>query len=476
MSLPGGIRTKFAVALVVIIAAAQAAAYLLVVPSLERRLVEAKLDQLAADATTIAGGISTGDISSNPFRLDGVVRGLGNAFNARVVVFSVLGPPLVLQTLSDSVGASPTELTRDPVALAAARSGAAARARIPRAGGQYAEVAIPLFASGNVVLLSASLGDQLATVRLAERRIGFATALAVAIALVLGSVVTALHARRLRRLERAANRIAEGHFDEPVVGLGEDELGQLAEAFDRMRVQLAQLDRARKEFVANASHELRTPLFSLAGFLELMADEDLDDDTRARFLATTREQVDRLTRLAGDLLDLSRMDTGRLRVECEEVSLVETAQALVEELAPLAESSGHTLDVETDSDVWAMADEERVLQIGRALAGNALVHTPPGTRVVVRARRSGDRAVLSVEDDGPGIPPEHLDRIFDRFYRIEGGQASGSGLGLAIARELAGRMSGSVSVETRPGRTVFSLAVRAEPGVVAPPALAVDAS
>src|SRR4029078_2102177 len=109
-----------------------------------------------------------------------------------------------------------------------------------------------------------------------------------------------LHAARLRRLERAANRIAQGEFDEPVVDLGDDELGELAAAFERMRVQLAQLDTARKEFVANASHELRTPLFSLAGFLELMADEDLDEDTRAGFLVTTREQVDRLTKRAAD--------------------------------------------------------------------------------------------------------------------------------------------------------------------------------
>ncbi len=116
-----------------------------------------------------------------------------------------------------------------------------------------------------------------------------------------------------------------------------------------MRVQLAQLDTARKEFVANASHELRTPLFSLAGFLELMADEDLDEETRAGFLATTREQVDRLTKLAADLLDLSRMDAGRLRVEQEDVVLADAARTLVDELTPLAEATGHGLVLETDA-------------------------------------------------------------------------------------------------------------------------------
>ena len=204
----------------------------------------------------------------------------------------------------------------------------------------FAEVAVPLF-SGDILLLSTPIEDQLATVRVVKRRLLYATGVALAIAAILGGAAASLHARRIRRLERAANRIAQGEFDEPVVDLGGDELGELAAAFERMRVQLAQLDTARKEFVANASHELRTPLFSLAGFLELMADEDLDEETRAGFLATTREQVERLTKLSADLLDLSRMDAGRLRVEREEVSLADMARLLADELAPLAEATGH---------------------------------------------------------------------------------------------------------------------------------------
>jgi len=280
---------------------------------------------------------------------------------------------------------------------------------------------------------------------------------ALLVALVLGYALAAMHARRIRRLERAAERIAGGRFDEPVVDNGSDELGELARGFDTMRVRLAQLDTARKEFIANASHELRTPLFSLGGFLELMTDEDLDDDTRTEFLATMREQVDRLAKLATDLLDLSRVDAGRLRVEQERVELGDTARVLGEELRGLAETSGHPLTVEANGDVLARGDEERVLQIGRALAGNALVHTPPGTRVVVRAYADGDQAILAVEDDGPGIPEQHAAQIFDRFYRVDGSIASGSGLGLAIARELADLMGGSVTLESRPGRTVFTL-------------------
>ena len=344
------------------------------------------------------------------------------------------------------------------------------RARARHDGREYAEVAVPLLTAGNVMLLSSSISDQLATLELFKRRLLYATAAALLIALVLGFAVAALHARRLGRLQRAADRIAEGAFDEPVIDNGADEVGQLAASFDRMRIQLAQLDRARKEFVANASHELRTPLFSLAGFLELLADEDLDEKTRSEFLATTRAQVDRLTKLATDLLDLSRMDAGRIRIEHEEVGMTEVVRVVAEEFGALADASSHTLLIEADDEAWAFADEERVQQIARALAGNALVHTPAGTVVRLRVERRGARVALVVEDDGPGIQPEHLGRVFQRFYRIEGGLASGSGLGLAIARELAGRMGGTVTVASRPGATAFTLELPAEAGLLRRPA------
>jgi two-component system OmpR family sensor kinase len=473
MSIPGGIRVKLSLALLGIVGGALLAAYAIVVPSLERRLVAAKLDQQQSDAEGLAVNYSALGAQTN---LADFVNGAGFISNSRVVIFAVGGEPgkRSLVALADSSEASGGAIETDTTALDAAENVRIVRARVRHEGREYAEVAVPLLTAGNVMLLSSSLSDQLATVALVKRRLLYATAAALAIAVALGFAVAAIHARRLGRLQRAADRIAEGAFDEPVVDEGADEVGQLAGSFDRMRIQLAQLDRARKEFVANASHELRTPLFSLAGFLELLADEDLDEATRREFLATTRGQVERLTKLATDLLDLSRMDAGRIRIEHDEVGLAEVARIVAEDFAALADSSGHALLLEADEDAWAYADEERVHQIARAFVGNALIHTPPGTTVRMRVERRGARVALVVEDDGPGIPPEHLDRIFQRFYRVEGGHASGSGLGLAIARELAGRMSGAVTVSSRPGATRFTLDLPAEsplPRAAAPVAL-----
>ena len=472
MRIPGGIRVKLALALLAIVGGALLTAYAIVVPSLERRLVAAKLDQQESDAKALAVLYASREAQNN-LRLGDFVDGADFVSNSRVVVFAVEGPPgaQLLRSLADSSAVGGAEIEKDSTALAAAKAVMTVRARARHEGREYAEVAVPLLTAGNVMLLSSSISDQLATVALVKRRLLYATAAALLIAFVLGFAVAAIHARRLGRLQRAADRIAEGAFDEPVVDDGADEVGQLAGSFDRMRIQLAQLDLARKEFVANASHELRTPLFSLAGFLELLADEDLDEKTRSEFLATTRAQVDRLTTLTTDLLDLSRMDAGRIRIEHEEVGLAEVVRVVAEEFGALADASGHTLLAEADDDAWALADEERVQQIARALTGNALVHTPAGTVVRLRVERRGARVALVVEDDGPGIPPEHLGRVFQRFYRVEGGLASGSGLGLAIARELAGRMGGTVTAVSRPGATAFTLELPAEdalPGPLAP--------
>jgi signal transduction histidine kinase len=452
MALPGGIRTRIALVLVGIVAGALGTAYLIVVPSLERRLVDARLGQLEEQAAPLARRLPEDTLLWQDRVEDFAVR-----TNARVVAFDVLSTNQpALAVVADSRTRSSRDVARDPIALRALVSGAVARGRVAHDEGDYVGLAIPL-GTDAVLLFQAPLADSLATVELVRERLLLATAFALVLALVLGLTAAGMLANRLLRLEAAAERIAGGDFDQPIVDRGSDEIGDLARTFDRMRVRLAQLDNARKEFVANASHELRTPLFSLGGFLELLEDEELDEETRRGFIVTMQQQVERLAKLSTDLLDLSRVDAGQLRISPEPVDLADAVRQLGSELGPLAASTGHVLEVEVDGVVWCTADEGRVQQIGRALVSNALIHTPAGTRVVIRTRRRGDRALLSVEDDGPGIPSAHRDAVFDRFYRVEGGMASGSGLGLAIAREIARLMGGDVVLASERDPTVLLL-------------------
>ncbi|HET6623577.1 MAG TPA: ATP-binding protein [Gaiellaceae bacterium] len=462
MRLPGGIRVRIALVLVAIVAGALGTAYLIVVPSLERRLVDARLSELEELAVPLAESLP-----GSRFEWPETVERFDVATNTRVVAFDVVSrtPPALL-ALADSRPSGRGRmrtLADDEVARRAVTTGEVERGRVVSDMQDYADVAVPK-GQDVILLFRAPLADSLATVQLVKRRLLLATGFALVLALVLGLTAAGMLASRLRRLETAAERIAGGDFDVPIVDHGDDEIGQLAHAFDRMRVQLAQLDDARKEFVANASHELRTPIFSLGGFLELLADEELDEETRGRFLATMQEQVERLAKLSTDLLDLSRVDAGQLSVAVEDVDLAEVVRGLAAELEHIASGSGHVFDAHGDGHVWALADEERVAQIGRALVVNALVHTPSGTRVSLAATRRGDRAELAVVDDGPGIPASQREAVFERFYRVEGGKASGSGLGLAIARELARLMGGTVRLESEPGRTVLTLDLPAGPG------------
>ena len=233
-----------------------------------------------------------------------------------------------------------------------------------------------------------------------RRRVLIAGGLAIGFAVILGYAGAAIFARRIRRLESAVERIADGEFTEAVIDPGTDELAQLARAVERMRLRLSQLDRARGEFIANASHELRTPLFSLAGFLELLDDPSVDEGTREEFLAQMRTQVERLTKLATDLLDLSRLDAGRLTVVAEDVDLAELAHELAAEFRARAEVSGHVLELVAAAAVPARCDAARALQIGRVLVENGLVHTPRGTTVRISSVLDGGRAALSVSDNG----------------------------------------------------------------------------
>jgi signal transduction histidine kinase len=334
-------------------------------------------------------------------------------------------------------------------------------------------------------VFSEGLDDVDDNVALIRRQIVVAGLIALAVALVSSYYASSALSRRVKRLERAAGEVAAGNFSEPIPVDSEDELGQLARAFNEMQRRLAGLDQARKEFIANASHELRTPIFSLGGFVELLQDEEIDDETRTEFLATMREQVDRLGKLATDLLDLSRLDAGSLELDLQPVSLGMLADQVAEEFAAAAARQRTEIDIATAGanwDVLAECDPQRTAQILRALIDNAITHAGEGASVSVRAGTAkpaaGGRwsAEVEVADNGPGIPRRDLESVFDRFHT--GNAGPGSGLGLAIARELAERMRGSLTVVSRPGRTSFklSLPLASEPAVGdRAPALAIGA-
>ncbi len=445
------LSVKVGLVLFAVVAGALAIVYLAVVPQLENRLVDAKVRELEDAAFAVAQ--QAGD--SEFLFLQPLARSQAEQLDARVIVLDKLTEDQ-LSKVADSRESPLGDFSTDPNALEALHEQRPASGRAEHDGKPYAEAAHPV-GDRYVVLVAAPLDDVLANVRVMRRSLVVAGAASLAISWLVGYLLAWRFTRRIRRLEAAAERLAEGDFETPVVDGGRDEVGQLADAFDSMRVRLAVLDRARSEFIANASHELRTPLFSLGGFVELLDDEEITPEVRREFLAEMRDQIDRLTRLATHLLDLSRLDAGQLEVEIGPFDLAMTARLVADEFRAVAEATEHEVLVEADARVAALGDELRVQQIARALVENAIRHTPAGTTVVVRVVRRGRDAVLEVRDDGPGIPAEDRKHLFQRFYRAAGGRASGSGLGLAIASELASRLGGTIELSSRPGATVFTL-------------------
>jgi signal transduction histidine kinase len=447
------LRLSFKLGLILfgLVAGALALVYLAVVPMLESRLVDGKIRELERAAVSVERPVEVG----NPFNYDAVANAFEEITGARVVILEQIDEGTLI-VHADSRGLRSSDVERDPLALEAAASGQAS-GQVSRGGEEFAEAARRVGETPRIVLLAAPLRDALATVDNVQRALLLAGLFALVVSWLAGYLLARRHVDRIRRLEAASGRIAAGNFDVPVIDRGDDELGQLARAFDEMRLRLAHLDHARKEFIANASHELRTPIFSLGGFLELLRDEELNERERGEFVGEMAGQVERLKRLATDLLDLSRLDAGQLSVERSELDLAHTARTVAEEFRAVAEGGGHELRLTGDAAVPAVGDEQRVLQIARILVENALRHTPTGTPVEVSAALRKGRGTLSVRDEGPGIPVEAQKHLFERFYRADGGKASGSGLGLAIAWELAARMEGAIELRSEPGGTRFTL-------------------
>jgi signal transduction histidine kinase len=451
------LRVRLIVMVVAVVGTAMGVVFLYVVPSLRENLVNDRIHRLehvavrASADPRVRRTLTRGEFSGAVPYLQRAAR----AARARLNLFEMDRRLPV----SINVPVGGTVQPDDPIVLTVAETRAAATSHSTTT----IRVAIPV--PHGVLVLTQPAGDVDATARLVERRILIATVLAVAVASVVGWASSLGLTRRVRRLELAARRISRGQFDAPIGDRSPDELGRLARSFDLMQDRLAQIDRSRKDFIANASHELRTPLFSLGGFLELLDDEDLDPETRDEFLKTMREQVTRLGKLATDLLDLSRLDAGAVAIRNDHVDLRVTARSLVREFRGLAAQRGSRvlLGAAERGLPATYGDEQRVNQIGRALVDNAIRHTPPGTDVTVSARAEDAWVVLEVADNGPGIDPEVRDSIFERFSRGPTASGGGSGLGLAIAFELAQRMGGTLEVDTTERRTRFRLALPAVP-------------
>ena len=459
------IRDRLVLLFFAITAAAIVFVYLYVVPQLQSNLTAQKLRRLEAVATSEGSVLAaTMRRGAAPGKLGATLTRSAQRADARVTILGVRPgtagtEPAPAFVVDDSQLDSTAILPRYGAAIAAVAEGET-RVGVERvAGVRTGEVAIPISHRGQtrwVAVFSSSLAEVEDNVVLIRRQILIAGGIALAAALLAGFFAARATSQRLRRLERAAQQVAEGDFDVEIPVDSSDEVGELARTFNEMQRRLANLDNARKEFIANASHELRTPIFSLGGFIELLAESNPDEAAREEFVRTMREQIQRLTKLTADLLDLSKLDADAIEMRVEDFDLTQLAESLATEFRPAAKHHHSRLELRSgDEPAVVRADPGRVEQILRILLDNAFTHTPEGTAVIVTTLSHNGSVELIVSDEGPGIAPRVQERVFERFYT--GDTAAGSGLGLAIARELASRMEGRLDMTSSKGFTAFTL-------------------
>jgi signal transduction histidine kinase len=279
----------------------------------------------------------------------------------------------------------------------------------------------------------------------------------------------------LHELMDASRRIASGHYEERVQVRDDFEIAQLAESFNKMADALAQTEARRQALIADVAHELRTPLTSIKGYMEALLDGVMPADHETYSLVYS--EADRLYRLVKDLQELSRLEARQVPLELHPVAVHELVHGVIGRVRPQFEAKGVRLAGTVAADVgFVLGDADRLFQVLLNLLSNALHYTPSEGRVQVSAYLERGQVCVSVQDNGIGIAPEHLEQIFSRFYRVDKSRsrvAGGTGIGLTIARHLAAAHGGGIAVASTPGLgSIFTVAL---PGYTSPVPVPVSA-
>jgi two-component system sensor histidine kinase BaeS len=294
-----------------------------------------------------------------------------------------------------------------------------------------------------------------------------ASILAVLASIALAVVLARMLARPLNEVGAAARRVADGDYAARVPREGPEELASLADSFNQMAASLERQESMRRDFIANAAHELRTPLTNLQGYLEALRDGVIVAD-RATY-ESLHEEADRLVRLSRSLDALAEGDAGASPAQPIELDVRAAIANATDLAAPALERAGLRLTVDVPPALSAHTDPDRLAQVLANLLSNAVRYTPAGGTVTVRAERRPADVLISVSNTGEGIPADDLERVFERFYRVEKSrdrERGGAGIGLAIVKQLVEQGGGRVGAESSDGLTRFwfSLPDTAPPG------------
>lgn len=289
----------------------------------------------------------------------------------------------------------------------------------------------------------------------------------IGLALLLAFFLSRRITAPVQSLAAAARNLGKGDFSQRATVKSRDELGELATAFNSMAAELEKADKLRRDLVADVAHELRTPLSNIKGYLEGIQDGVVKADEAT--LKLIYEEVQLLSRLVDDLHELALAESGGLSLDRQVCDIRDVVQDVAGAMGYQAMAKGLKLHLEMpDTAVLAFVDGQRIGQVVRNLLNNAINFTPEGGEITISVRQAKDGVSVSVADSGPGIPPEDLPYIFERFYRVDKSRSratGGSGLGLTIAKRLVEAHGGQLTVESTPGKgSIFTISLPAYSG------------
>jgi len=378
----------------------------------------------------------------------------------------VIGLPLTANSssyqvpLAENSGYVPADqlLTRPEIQAAYQGTPATAVRRVASAGNRrvmYA--AAPIYAANEIsgiTYLASPLPPAGLPISAVMQFLGVFGA-AVLFAIITGAWLARRIARPLEGLAIVAEAVSDGDLEAQVpTRSGVRELDSLGTSFNAMTASLRQSDQAKNAFIADVTHELRTPLTVIKGTIETLEDGAIDDiDGRGPLLATMQRETDRLIRLVLDLLVLTRVDAGMLKLNLDQVDIAKLARERCQTLLTVSEPEGIEIQVNADGPCYILGDPDRLSQIFDNLLDNAIRYAK--SRLTVTVRPDRDELLCAVHDDGPGIPVDHLPHIFERFYRVDASRSrhtGGAGLGLAIVKALVIAHYGHIQADSIEGK------------------------
>ncbi|MCJ1907929.1 sensor histidine kinase [Planococcus ruber] len=289
--------------------------------------------------------------------------------------------------------------------------------------------------------------------------------IALAIALLLSLLLSKMHVSRLQRMQKATAMISEGHYDVNLPESNFDEFGDLAEDFNQMAQKLRQsseeierLENRRRQFMADVSHEMRTPLTTIAGVIEGLRNNMIEEDQREKGIRLVSDETKRLMRLVNENLDYEKIRSNQVELEKEEIEAEELLEIIQEQLELQAAEKHNRIIVETEPGQVIYGDMDRLIQILTNIVRNSIQFTENG-QIVLRAYSTPEFMIMEVEDTGVGIDVAEIDLIWRRFYKSDLSRGSGQfGLGLSIVKQLVTLHNGEIQVESEKGKgTKFSI-------------------